>query len=116
MEKWKKMQKLVGVQIHERMDARIGGKWIVPSKIQYETFQQATSILRLLRIRSSKQEKKHKSRSDNKKHKSGPINQVNLQTAGITNATAPITPTPIITSVNIMPNSICAAYSKRDDK
>ena len=38
MEKWKKMQKLVGVQIHERMDARIGGKWIVPSKIQYETF------------------------------------------------------------------------------
>ena len=38
-----------------------------------------------------------------KKNKSGQTNQVILQTARITNATAPITPTPIITSASIMP-------------
>ena len=102
MEKLKKMQKPAGIQIDERIDARIEGK--MNSTVADTVWNILADNLNPMAFKNkgSKNKKKHKSRSGNKKHKSGHNNQVILQTVG-NNATAPIMPAPIIITANTLP-------------
>ena len=103
MERLKKMQKPAGVQIDERVDARIEGK--MDSTVIATVQNILADNLHPMAFKNpgSKNKKKHKSRSGNKKHKSGQSNPIIVQTAGMSNNTAPIQPTPINTTATILP-------------
>ena len=76
MERLKKMQKPAGVQIEERVDARIEGK--MDSTVVATVRNILADNLHPMAFKNpgSKNKKKHKSRSGNKKHKSGQSNPV----------------------------------------
>ena len=106
MEKLKKMQKPAGVQIDERVHARIDGK--MDSTVVATVRNILADNLHPMAFKNpgSKNKKKHKSRSGNKKHKSGQANPVILQTTGIPNIAAPIPPASINTTATILPTQI----------